>query len=94
MTSGELMQTVLSIQSFYPPEGVEVALVVRPKPGVCRASVEMWAGRVWRECRLSEPPSQDALMALYREAVDVLNESRRPQAEVLGLDLARMGNDG
>lgn len=81
MTDSELVKTILSLRYFSPPDGVEMATVVRSKPGVCGVGVELWSGKVGREYRFRTPPDEDALRSLYRDALEIAGEARNATHE-------------
>lgn len=99
MTEIDLVKTMIAIKNFYPPDGVDVALVIQPRPGVCRATVLLGivgSGIPGQSYEFREPPTEAALSVLYLAAKELLERSRtRPAStmNVLGLDLGSIGGE-
>ncbi|WP_406698534.1 hypothetical protein V5E97_06595 [Singulisphaera sp. Ch08] len=99
MTEIELVKTMIAIKNFFPPDGVEVALVLQPRPGVCRATLlvaVVGSGTPRQLFEITEPPTEEFLSMLYLAAQELWEHSQgrsESTASVLGLDFKLIGGD-
>lgn len=100
MTEPDLVRTILRLNGFRPPDGVEFLFVISPTPNYHRVVVVFRVGSQVEHVPIESPPDNQDLMRLYRTATNFLKATQAGRAtapvwaKALGLDLPMFGNDG